>query len=289
MTTLVLLLDLLSFFLVGAAGMRAFRLAHMAPRRALRRAWLGMSWLLAATLVLGTFSALNRLTVEPGGSSALLGAALDVTAASFMFGVVTLARRTARDVMKIAELENAAYTDPLTGLANRRAFIGALTDAMDAAGAGTAGFALIVIDVDHFKQVNDEYGHDRGDDVLVHVARLLTSQGRRTDRVFRTGGEEFAVIALHSDLDQGKALAERLRMAATATPFAMGGHALAVALSLGVATFRRGDSASSLTGRADEALYRAKRSGRGRVCSEVDGATVAPAIPEPSIAAASRP
>ena len=162
----------------------------------------------------------------------------------------------ARDVA-----EAVAMTDPLTGLANRRAFDAAL----DRACAGAAGFALLHLDLDHFKAVNDRLGHAAGDHVLRTVAEILRSETRDTDIVARLGGDEFTVLMSTSVADAALRIASRI-IERVSVPILFEGEACKVAASLGLALSppRSFPDPEDLFRRADDALYAAKRSGRGR-------------------------
>ncbi|MCA0146132.1 diguanylate cyclase [Blastococcus sp. LR1] len=154
-----------------------------------------------------------------------------------------------------------AVTDPMTGLLNRLSLSARFTEAVRAGGTeGSVG--LVMCDVDHFKQVNDAYGHERGDQVLIELAIRLRGILREADLAYRVGGEEFVLLLPGRDAGAAERVAERIRRAVAATPLA----GLAVTVSVGVAT-AVGDSASlsQLLREADGALYRAKRDGRDRV------------------------
>jgi diguanylate cyclase (GGDEF)-like protein len=161
---------------------------------------------------------------------------------------------------RIRELEKLSLLDELTGLGNRRGLNAHLGRAVAQADRQHTDLAFVAIDIDHFKLVNDTHGHDVGDKVLQRVGRILQSAIRAGDYAFRQGGEEFSVIAFTS---RGAVLlAEKLRQAIE------DGHQsneVPVTISLGVSMARIGDTAERLTKRADEALYRAKESGRNRV------------------------
>ena len=165
------------------------------------------------------------------------------------------------------ELLRLAGSDFLTGLANRRDFFAQTERAMAAARRTGAALALTMLDVDHFKSVNDGYGHDAGDAVLRALADTLRGGVRASDLVGRIGGEEFAVLSPGSDLAGGAELAERLRRAVEALEIVAGGGRLRVTASFGVAELRPGSDASPscFLSRADHALYGAKRDGRNRV------------------------
>ena len=170
-----------------------------------------------------------------------------------------------------AQLEVLAMTDALTGLANRRHFGDQLAREATRAAENGRPLSLLVMDIDHFKVVNDKHGHPAGDEVLRHVALLLEEQVRGSDLLARVGGEEFAVLAVDTAMLEAGQLAERLRSAIERSgPVSVGHAAVAVTISVGVATrhIRAGDLARApehLLAAADDALYRAKRNGRNRV------------------------
>ncbi len=162
-------------------------------------------------------------------------------------------------------LDQLIHTDPLTGAANRRRFSQALTAALDFARNGVP-CALALLDMDHFKSINDCYGHAEGDRVLVEVVRLLKRQIRTSDTVARLGGEEFAMLMLGVGLREFHALAERLRREIS-TQIRVDDTRQPVTTSLGIAMIdpRRDSSVEGVLVRADRALYRAKEAGRNRV------------------------
>ncbi len=160
-----------------------------------------------------------------------------------------------------------AITDGLTGLYNKRYGSGRLGDLIyDARRYGYA-LSLIMLDIDHFKRVNDTYGHPAGDAVLQAVARRLRGALRQSDLPVRYGGEEFMLLLPHADLAHGLAVAEKLRrvIADESLPLNAEGDTLAVTISLGVVQMGVDEPMEQLVGRADQALYRAKGGGRNRV------------------------
>jgi two-component system cell cycle response regulator len=164
----------------------------------------------------------------------------------------------------------AAVIDPLTGLHNRRYLDAKLDPLVRRVAAGRAGVAALVIDLDHFKSLNDTYGHDAGDTVLREFAHRLAATVRPLDIVCRTGGEEFVVIMPGTPGDLAALAAERLRRRIVAAPYAISAEtSLAVTISVGVAAARPDDTALTLLKRADQALYRAKQAGRNRIMSEI--------------------
>jgi len=164
------------------------------------------------------------------------------------------------------QLYDAALRDSLTGAFNKRYFLDALAKEVRFAARHRTNLVLIMFDLDHFKRVNDTYGHLAGDTVLAQLGRLALGVLRAEDVFARYGGEEFAVIARSITLQQGGQLAERLRTRVESSPFAIGGDKhLPVTLSLGVCLWRpEFVEATQLIAAADEALYAAKRAGRNR-------------------------
>lgn len=161
-----------------------------------------------------------------------------------------------------------AVTDQLTGLHNRRYMQGQLEALMRRAAAGGDPVALLVIDIDHFKRINDSFGHDVGDEVLREFAVRLASNVRAIDLPVRHGGEEFVVVMPDTSLEDARRIAERIRLHVAGSPFrVMGGEELlSVTISIGVAAGAGGeDSSQALLKRADEAVYEAKSRGRNRV------------------------
>ena len=161
-----------------------------------------------------------------------------------------------------------AVTDQLTGLHNRRYMTGQLEALMRRAQAGGDPVAVLVIDIDHFKKINDSFGHDVGDEVLREFAVRLASNVRAIDLPVRHGGEEFVVVMPDTDLEDARRIAERIRLHVAGSPFrVMGGQeVLTVTISIGVAASAgEADSPHALVKRADEGLYEAKSRGRNRV------------------------
>jgi len=161
-----------------------------------------------------------------------------------------------------------AITDPLTGLFNRRYLESHLATLMEQAGARGKPLAVMMLDIDYFKSINDTYGHDAGDDVLRDFAMRIKRSIRGIDLAARCGGEEFVIVMPETDLTVAAMVAERLRRRIATEPFVIsqGVRSIPVTLSIGIAGLRgREDTAASLIKRADQALYRAKRDGRNRV------------------------
>ncbi|MBO3276104.1 GGDEF domain-containing protein [Pseudomonas schmalbachii] len=158
-----------------------------------------------------------------------------------------------------------ALTDPLTGLPNRAALDERLELEVERWRRYGGDLLLAVLDVDHFKRINDEFGHLAGDKVLKIIAAELAKRLRRTDFIARYGGEEFVMLLPSTSLENGQQLLEALRNAIADCPFHFRGKPLAITCSAGLAQFAPGDRSETVFERADQALYRAKRSGRNRL------------------------
>jgi diguanylate cyclase (GGDEF)-like protein len=174
-----------------------------------------------------------------------------------------LAQTNLRLQQREAEIVALSLSDSLTGTGNRRALEQAL--ALETGRAERTGERLcaLMADIDHFKRVNDTYGHEAGDRVLAMFGDLLRRQTRATDVVARFGGEEFVVLMPHTDIEQATELAERIRQALAASRFEPSPGAITV--SVGVAELAAGEPGEALLRRADMALYEAKQTGRNRV------------------------
>jgi diguanylate cyclase (GGDEF)-like protein len=159
----------------------------------------------------------------------------------------------------------AATTDPLTGLANRSQFhLRAVTELNRARRRGEP-VAVVLADVDHFKRINDEFGHEAGDRVLVRLAALLRDCLREVDVLARWGGEEFLALLPASDSGSAADVAERLRQAVAAVRIDLGGRTVQLTMSFGIAQVLDHHDLQQATARADQALYDSKRAGRNRV------------------------
>jgi diguanylate cyclase (GGDEF)-like protein len=161
------------------------------------------------------------------------------------------------------ELHQLANTDTLTGIFNRRRFNDVLQMELARAKRYGSFFSLIIFDVDHFKRINDTFGHQPGDDVLKELALLISGALRDTDILARWGGEEFIILSPFGDLKQPDVLAERLRAQIEAHTFTGVGK---ITCSFGVTSYGENDTEETMMKRADDNLYRAKNEGRNRVC-----------------------
>lgn len=163
------------------------------------------------------------------------------------------------------KLEAMATTDKLTGVVNRHMFDFLFRQALKAGLRRQTGLSVLLIDIDHFKNINDSYGHAIGDRVLKNFAVALNEVLRGEDVLFRWGGEEFLILSSDCDSDQAQLLAERIRSRAESLAVYYGEKTLKITVSVGIAQLRADEDADSLIARADKALYSAKSQGRNRV------------------------
>lgn len=157
-----------------------------------------------------------------------------------------------------------ARTDELTGLANRRGFRQYLGEPEQRSDKSKGSFAVIIGDLDHFKQINDQYGHEVGDFVLKEIAKILKSLVREEDLIVRWGGEEFLLLLVATDLKGAQILAEKIRQKISSTHISTEAGKIAVSMSIGVDAQSVGGNLFATLGSADQAMYEAKR--RGRNC-----------------------
>jgi diguanylate cyclase (GGDEF)-like protein len=171
----------------------------------------------------------------------------------------------------VKRLEDLSITDELTSLVNRRHLTTKLEEEIQRSMRTGRPFAVLMVDLDHFKRINDQYGHQAGDQVLKRCAAILQQKERRTDVVARYGGEEFCLILPEASVAGARSAAERLRRAIKASPDTL------PTVSIGVAMWEPGSSAEEVLRRADEALYAAKEAGRDRVavCGDSEKGTTA--------------
>jgi diguanylate cyclase (GGDEF)-like protein len=202
----------------------------------------------------------NEFDAE-GARIALFAVAMDVTEQVRREEALKRAREQA--VEQAAEAQRLAKTDPLTGLANRRATLGWLESMMTCSLEIDEPLAVLMFDIDHFKRINDSYGHHTGDEVLVKVAEIAREHIRAEDLVGRIGGEEFVCILSGVSGREARGLAQRLcRAIAEGTQRA---NCPSATISIGLAVLRPGDTVETLMRRADAALYEAKENGRNQV------------------------
>lgn len=170
------------------------------------------------------------------------------------------------DAILIESLKRDSLIDHLTGLPNRRYLQINLTGSLAEFERHGIGFGLVFVDVDHFKQFNDTYGHDVGDMVLRLVGNTMGNCMRAYDMVGRWGGEEFVAIIRFTDHEQFRLVAEKIRTMVEQSFFFHGSDSLRVTITLGATHVRPGDTWESLVNRADQLMYQGKQEGRNRVC-----------------------
>jgi two-component system, cell cycle response regulator len=213
-----------------------------------------------------------QLLVFAGGS--LIAAAL-LLGILFIFPLIRIEVREQGKLREMTQslsarsdsLEHAALTDALTGMQNRRYFDDALKEYLEEFRRIGKPVGLMVLDLDHFKSVNDTHGHDVGDEVLRRVAQCLKDFTRYHDVAARVGGEEFAVVAPNMDLEILQKFAERIRKAISELVIESGNVRLKVTSSFGLALWDGREAADAFYKRADKMLYQAKTTGRNRVCA----------------------
>ncbi|MEC1759869.1 GGDEF domain-containing protein [Schinkia azotoformans] len=154
--------------------------------------------------------------------------------------------------------------DPLTGLYNRRYFDLYMEKTIPLSLRINSPLSLIMIDIDHFKRINDNYGHPCGDEALKHISEIIKANVRNSDAYVRLGGEEFAIILPNTHLDEGQILAERIRKAVEQSNFAHHNEQIPISISLGVSLYK-GEEIEGFLEKVDKALYRAKENGRNQV------------------------
>jgi diguanylate cyclase (GGDEF)-like protein len=244
-------------------------------RHQLRLRW---PWLLCVPLLLGGGaygSRAVRALVEPDSvlTEMTTNSALNLGSA-LAFVVLVLALHATLMALVVtrltSELRRMSRHDSLTGLLNRRAMEELLFAQVQRSVRGRESFAVMMLDLDHFKRVNDHYGHAVGDQALKHVAQLLRGSVREVDSLARFGGEEFVVLMPGASLAQAQPIAERLRERLYATPLVCAETTVPLSISIGIAQWRGGgEDLSQLLVRADTALFQAKGQGRNRVVSDL--------------------
>lgn len=221
-------------------------------------------------LLLAFYLGLHTVSRNFGVLAPLSSTGLSVVHGFNVVIVFWMASYTARfyyDMVRKAEREllELATTDSLSGLFNRHHLLACAEREMVRAKRTRDPISLIIADIDHFKQINDHYGHDAGDRVIVHTSELLLKLCRAHDIVARWGGEEFLLLLPATSIDAASALAERLRQTVAATSVEYGGAHIRFTLSFGVTTLAVGEDLNTSIARVDRALYQSKEKGRNCV------------------------
>lgn len=189
---------------------------------------------------------------------------LDEIALTIAVSSVYISIYTLRRFFDLKKMMDIAYTDPLMGVVNRRRGTSLIKNEIDKNKRHNNISSVIMFDLDAFKQINDKYGHSKGDYVLQEICSVILKEIRGIDEFIRWGGEEFIVLCPCSNIEQTSKLAERLRAAIAEHDF----HGLtAVTASFGVAEIKQGDELDSLLSRADQRLYESKNAGKNQVTS----------------------
>ncbi|WP_201324557.1 GGDEF domain-containing protein [Pseudanabaena sp. lw0831] len=232
------------------------------------KSFIGSSRFMASVTIALSMSLVARIVGLVRNPPEQLFASNDINAYTLVVAFLFTFLLTTGFIMMVCQrlyydLKVAANTDVLTHLLNRRAMMHQLEIAMNQFYRSDRTFAIILIDVDFFKRVNDVYGHDGGDMVLIHLAQILQTKMRKADSASRWGGEEFLILLPDTTLDQAHELAERLRSYVETNPTPSN---IQITISLGIAVIRQhGNSVESLITAADHALYAAKKNGRNLV------------------------
>ncbi len=246
------------------------RLVNQLPSGPLRKRWFAMTLMIALFLV-GYFAYLVLRWDSHLSWVDLIVPVIFFFGACFVALTAALSLRTALDIVHIGQLERQAITDALTGAFNRRYMDQRLADEVASARRYGLPLSVLLLDIDHFKRVNDTHGHPIGDEILVGIKRLLAERLRDSDVLTRYGGEEFLIIATHTHAQSACDLADRMRRHIESHVFRVHGYAgkmaeLHITVSIGVADLNESNSNAELLVRsADEQLYRAKTAGRNRV------------------------
>jgi diguanylate cyclase (GGDEF)-like protein len=240
--------------------------AFLAWRRESRAAgWFLIAWGLLEAFTIATSITLLLTEVEAAAGLLYYGLPLSMVAAAVLIAL-GVADRLREQRLALTDAERRAQTDPLTGVLNRRSLVERLQAACFRARTRGLPISLLFIDLDHFKEINDSYGHQAGDACLQAIIGPIQAELRQSDVVGRYGGEEFVVILSSADAAAAEPLAERIRQRVSEVSVEGYGTPIRLTCSIGVATSDTlGVWDEHLIARADEAVYAAKRSGRNRV------------------------
>ena len=253
------------------------RLMVQLPAGAARNRWYAMTALLLLFLF-GYLSYAGVFWESHSDPLDLIVPAVFFLGACFVWFSATLSLQTATDLIHIARLEQEIITDSLTGVFNRRYLDRRLDEEVVSARRYKQPLSVMLLDIDHFKQINDKYGHQTGDQVLIALGKTALEVLRETDILTRYGGEEFLIMSPHTPLAGAIKLAERIRQYIEAHDFGLpkapdATHGPKVTVSIGVAVLGDGiEDTESLVRAADENLYRAKQQGRNQVIAGTSGA-----------------
>jgi diguanylate cyclase (GGDEF)-like protein len=264
------LLVFLGLIIQLAAIVPLRRLITMLPTGSLRNKWLAMTVLICIFIA----GYLGYIIVRWGRQtewSELPIPGIFLFGAIFVWSTIALSLQTAKDLQRIDLLESENVTDPLTKIYNRRYLDRRIEEEVARSKRYSLDLSILMLDIDHFKRVNDTYGHQVGDTILRILSDLVKADIRDLDVAARYGGEEFLVICTNTAVDGAALVAERLRQLVELHLFQFfdasgGSQTIQISISIGVAGFSPSvDSKEKLIQTADQALYRAKEDGRNRV------------------------
>lgn len=276
---------------IGGALVLNGRLVATLPAGGLRRHWRALMALEGA-FIAGYAAYLLTPVAFDGAVGEIIVPAIFFLGGVFVLAIARLSLQTAASVRAVAALEIEAATDSLTTLYNRRYLDRRLAEEVSQARWHGTQLSVLMVDLDHFKSVNDRFGHQVGDVVLVKLATLLRGIVRASDFVARYGGEEFVVVAPGAGPAEASVLAERIRSAVASYDFALptpitGPGSTSISASIGVASYgQTANSADGLLKAGDRALYQAKRLGRNRVAEASLEAAIDPARTADGLSAA---
>jgi diguanylate cyclase (GGDEF)-like protein len=245
-------------------------LVKQLPPGQVRRRWVLLTALIVC-FILGYLSYAALIWGQPVTSMELIVSGVFLLGAGFVWLTATLALQTAVDIRRVTLLEQENITDPLMGIYNRRYLDRRLEEEFARARRYGLPLSLVMVDIDHFKRVNDLYGHQVGDLVLKYLGELVLHAVRETDIIARYGGEELVIIAPNTLSGPAALLADRLRQHIEAHDLVVSSQTnqrlnIRITVSAGVGSLHEGDSdCLCLIHRADDALYQAKQEGRNRV------------------------
>jgi diguanylate cyclase (GGDEF)-like protein len=253
--------------LLGASLIPVCGILRLVRAGSLREGWSGLAALILLFIPgYATFAWSNR-DAQP--TNVTLNVALVMFLGSFFVVVVTfLSRHTVRDLLRAAMLARDAIVDPLTGVFNRRYLETRLNGEVRRAFRYKRPLSVLMLDLDHFKEINDQFGHQGGDVVLSRIGTILATESRGGDIVTRYGGDEFLIVAPDTDPDAAMVLAERLRHKIENSKLTNGtGAPISVTVTIGLSSLLSIEDAAAMIEMADRALYDAKLSGRNCVRS----------------------
>lgn len=262
------LIIILGAVLLIVAFMPLRRILEILPAGPTRKAWIGMGFLIGSFIVGYILFFWMNDTEGPDHHEDWLISLICLSVSVFVLCVCWISHHTAKEISNISELELAVLTDPLTELYNRRHILSLLEQECSRSRLLRCPLSVLLLDIDCFKGINDNHGHQAGDFVLKEFSRLLAMH-HDSSFVGRYGGEEFLILLPETGQFKASQTAERLRYVIEATTIMLeNNYEIPVTASIGVATSSRfNESPQELISLADKALYAAKRSGRNNVCT----------------------